>query len=111
MEENMKRMYVIPVRNVCNADCSFCYMKEKKNLSGPQFMNVSKLERKVKNLFGQFNEAEITGGGDPTLHPEINRIIKFFMENRVYTKMYTNGFLLREIEKIDEINISRVHFN
>ena len=108
----MKRLYLIPVREICNASCSFCYMKEKEiNTAIPQFIDISNLEEIVDEIRSEIKEVEITGGGEPLLHKEIGKIIELFKSRKIYTKMYTNGFLLKEIPKVDEINISRVHWN
>lgn len=104
----MRRLYLVPVKDLCNASCSFCYMKEKdKDLSRPNFISVKELSKSLKSIDNKFDEVEITGGGDPILHPEINKIINLFPDK--YSKMYTNGFKLKEIDNLNEINISRVH--
>ena len=105
-----RRLYLVPVREACNAKCTFCYMDEKMiDYSRPQFIPFSQLEEAVKPLKGSFNEVEITGGGDPSLHPKLSEILRLFPET--YRKMYTNGFKLTELPKFEEVNISRVHWN
>lgn len=108
----MKRMYLIPVKDKCNANCTFCYMHEKeKDELKPRFIDLSKLENIVSELGGGVKEVEITGGGEPLLHPKIEDIVSLFQKENIYTKIYTNGFLLKPIKKIDEMNISRVHWD
>ncbi|MDP3990079.1 MAG: radical SAM protein [archaeon] len=108
----MKRLYLVPVRDACNSNCSFCYMKEKKiDVSIPQYMDFDKLEEIIEEIQDEINEVEITGGGEPLIHKEIGRIIELFKAKKIYTKMYTNGFLLKEIPLVDEINLSRVHWD
>ncbi len=105
----MKRLYLIPVRDACPANCTFCYMKEKEiDYKKPQFIDVSKLEKAISGI-DDFEEVEITGGGDPLLHKDIQEIINLFRGK--YVKLYTEGFLLKEISGIDELNLSRVHWN
>ncbi|MBT4375898.1 hypothetical protein HOD29_00785 [archaeon] len=85
-------------------------MKEKKkDLTKPQRINVNQLEQTLYSIKDNFNEVEITGGGDPLIHLQINEIVNLFRDK--YTKLYTNGFLLKPISNLDELNISRVHWN
>ncbi len=106
------RLYLIPVRDVCNAHCTFCYMIEKPaDKVRPQFVDFDNLVRVVSEIKDNFSESEITGGGDPSIHPRIANIVRLMMDNGKYTKMYTNGFLLKQLPSFDEINISRVHWN
>jgi len=108
----MRRLYLIPVRDACNSNCSFCYMKAKKqDISKPQFIDPNKLEHIVDEIIADIKEVEITGGGEPLLHPNISDIINIFIKRGIYTKLYTNGFLLKDTPKIDEVNISRVHWD
>lgn len=108
--EDDKRLYLVPVRDNCNASCSFCYMKEKKkDYSKPQFISVDSLRNNVKSIENKFNEVEITGGGEPILHSKIGEIVDLFDDK--YVKIYTNGFILKSIEGVNEINISRIHWD
>jgi MoaA/NifB/PqqE/SkfB family radical SAM enzyme len=55
---------------------------------------------------------EITGGGEPTLHPALSTIVKNVRQcgaSRI--KLYTNGVRLIEGLDIDQLNISRVSLN
>lgn len=100
------RAYIIPVKRVCNSNCSFCFMKEKKINDNPDFMELSKLRQVIQNI--EYDEVEITGGGEPTLHPQINGIISAVKKPNTKIKLYTNGFKLCPLEQVDELNISRV---
>ncbi len=105
----MKRLYLVPVRDACPADCTFCYMKERETDKGkPQFIDISKLEKTISGI-KDFDEVEITGGGDSLLHKSIKGIIGLFPNK--YIKLYTEGFMLKDISGIDELNLSRVHWN
>lgn len=85
-------------------------MKERK-VDGimPSFISVEQLQDSTQSIVNNFDEVEITGGGEPMLHPQIEQILTFFKDK--YIKVYTNGFLLKPIPQIDEINISRVHWD
>ncbi len=103
-----RRLYLVPVREVCNADCTFCYMNEKAvDEQKPQFIRLEKLVENIAPFEGRFNQVEITGGGEPTLHQKLPEILRLF--EGTYRKMYTNGFSLRDLPSFEEVNISRVH--
>lgn len=105
-----RRLYLVPVREACNANCTFCYMDEKAiDYKKPQLIPLEKLAEVVADIKGKFNEVEITGGGDPTLHPKLPKILSLF--EGTYRKMYTNGFYLRELPPFEEVNLSRVHWD
>jgi len=105
-----RRLYLVPVREACNANCTFCYMDEKKiDYAKPQLIPFPKLEEAVKSIQGRFNQVEITGGGDPTLHPQLPEILKLF--DGTYRKTYTNGFSLKNLPSFEELNLSRVHWD
>src|SRR3989344_7961930 len=105
-----RRLYLVPVREACNANCTFCYMDEKKiDYKKPQLIPFDKLEEAVKTIRSKFNQVEITGGGDPTLHPKLSEIVNLFHDS--YRKMYTNGFFLPNLPPFEELNLSRVHWN
>lgn len=100
------RLYLIPVKRVCNSDCVFCFMKQKVVNNLPEFINIENLEKVVQNL--HYDEVEITGGGEPTLHKKINDIIQTVKKSNVKIKLYTNGFKLVDLKNVDELNISRI---
>ncbi|NMB69706.1 hypothetical protein GYA27_00685 [candidate division WWE3 bacterium] len=85
-------------------------MKEKAiDKDKPRFINPMQLHNVISPIWQEFEEIEITGGGEPILHPEINDIINLFTGK--YRKIYTNGFLLKYLPKFEEVNISRVHWD
>jgi molybdenum cofactor biosynthesis enzyme MoaA len=75
----------------------------------PEFIDVEQLRKAVAGIKDEFSEVEFTGGGEPLLHKRIGEIIQLF--DSKYTKLYTNGFMLKDIPKISEVNISRVHWD
>jgi pyruvate formate-lyase activating enzyme-like uncharacterized protein len=111
----MDKCYVVPISLACNADCTFCASKS---------YGLNKV-REVMPLNSEFdsvlvrlmelgiNRFEITGGGEPTLNPQLDHIIKYIRASSksLFLKMYTNGQRIVEIEPIQELNISRVHWN
>lgn len=114
MEQKDVRLYVIPVKKKCNASCSFCYMKDKKDNGLQEYLSVDKLNNLLlKNNLDRITSIELTGGGEPTLHPEIQTIINLLKNKlpKAKIKMYTNGIKPINIVGINELNISRVHWD
>jgi organic radical activating enzyme len=107
------KLYVLPVEKACNANCGFCITKVREKtgiLCEQEYLDVSELEESLKNL--EVHKIEITGGGEPTLHPEIERIINLCTD-KAKTQMYTNGALacgVRNLERLSNLSISRAHY-
>lgn len=104
------KCYIIPVAKACNADCIFCVTNTYHTKSASTYMPTSnKLESTFEQLYAAgVRYYEITGGGEPTLHPklkEISNAIKTL--GGVHIKLYTNGIFLKPEFHVDELNISR----
>lgn len=112
-----KRIYFVPVKTACNADCSFCITKtqEQKIAHMPQLLTDTKQFADTLRSLSRIgiDEFEITGGGEPFLHKSFQLLIDMIKSRFLnsYIKVYTNGFILKEIYGIDELNISRVHWD
>jgi len=80
----------------CNLKCVFCSVAERE---GDELdfkdIKIAILDLKVMGL----KAVEITGGGDATLHPEINELIEFCSGLGIDLGMITNG-----VELIDKVN-------
>lgn len=106
------KLYVIPVERNCNASCPYCINQFRK--LGSSFLEVSRLENCLKDL-SSIEAIEITGGGEPTLHQEIESIITLCTK-KARTQIYTNGSLIHKLEnnilrKLNPLCISRAHYN
>jgi len=113
----MGRIYLIPVRSACNADCPFCITRIERTKPAfdalPEIMPLGMLRHTLSDLPSNVTEIEITGGGEPQLHQGLAQIIGLLREWRptAKLKLYTNGFLLRDLPRVDEVNISRCHYD
>src|SRR5947207_9394149 len=84
----------------CNLSCGYCSEYDKSSDPVPVQVLEDRL-RKLKEL-GTFG-ISLTGG-EPTLHPDLPRIIRTCRELHFYrTSMITNGFFLRP-EMIETLN-------
>lgn len=106
------KLYVVPVEKICNAHCDFCITKVRIKtgvLCDKDYLNVSCLEDCLNRR--DIHRIEITGGGEPTLHPDIDKIIDI-CTSKAKTQMYTNGalaFRVKKLEKLSNLSISRAH--
>lgn len=77
----------------CNHKCSFCYNKEN---------NKKQFVLETKTVFRVLEEAKrmgvkaihLTGGGDPTVHPDFPLIVKKIKELDLELGLVTNGYIL-----------------
>ena len=94
----------------CNLSCGYCSEYDKTSDPVPVEVLEAQL-RKLKEL-GTFG-ISLTGG-EPTLHPELPRLIRTCRELRFYrTGMITNGFLLRPelIETLNQAGLQKMQIS
>ncbi len=111
----LDKCYIIPVQNACNCDCIFCISKSRNYDKKDELLKVDNKFIENIQLLKRRNikKFEITGGGEPLIHPDIELIVSII--KRIipdsYIKLYTNGFILKTIEGIDEVNLSIISDN
>jgi MoaA/NifB/PqqE/SkfB family radical SAM enzyme len=94
----------------CNLSCGYCSEYDKTSDPVPVQVLEDRL-RKLKEL-GTFG-ISLTGG-EPTLHPDLPRIIRTCRELRFYrTSMITNGFLLnpKMIETLNQAGLQKMQIS
>jgi organic radical activating enzyme len=109
------KCYLIPIQKKCNCNCFFCISKKRHYNKKEEILNVNKVFLNNIKLLQKrgIKKIEITGGGEPFLHPNLQEIINIIKNNipDSYIKLYTNGFILKPICNIDELNISVTHYD
>jgi MoaA/NifB/PqqE/SkfB family radical SAM enzyme len=94
----------------CNLACGYCSEFDKTSEPIPFEVLVERLEKlKALGTFG----ISLTGG-EPTLHPELPRLIQKCRELRFFrTGMISNGFFLRPglIEKLNEAGLQELQIS
>lgn len=92
--------------NRCNFNCSFCSCSARNRdfqLSYDQVMQIT------KTVGEQGCEAmTITGGGEPTLHPDFDAIINLLGFYEIEIGLVTNGTNLHTLNRLNEITWIRV---
>src|SRR5207249_6803684 len=88
----------------CNLSCGYCSEYDKVSEPVP----VEILEERLRRLKALGTFGISLTGGEPTMHPDLPRIIRTCRELRFYrTSMISNGFLLRP-ELIETLNKARL---
>ena len=92
--------------NICNANCYFCSNKNR-NLK-----ETLSLEQ-VKKLIDKFHlmGVELSGGGDPLCHPQINEIVDYLLKKGCKIGMITNGINLDKLKRLKDFVWLRISLN
>ena len=88
----------------CNLKCSFCSNVHRESHEDLDFNKLVDLLPKWQDL--GMKTVEITGGGDPTLYRHINELIEYIDILGLEMGMISNGVLLKD--KIKEENLNRL---
>lgn len=83
--------------NRCNLDCAYCSYGDRnirEELTKNELEEIVYLVWKLKTI-----ACTITGGGEPTLHPHLNSLIKTLKHCGINVGLVTNGKKLIDIDK------------
>jgi MoaA/NifB/PqqE/SkfB family radical SAM enzyme len=90
--------HIVPMRR-CNLACTYC--NEFDDVSDP--VPIEEMERRIDEL-GRLGTSVITiSGGEPLLHPELDRVVARIRKTGAIAGMITNGYLLMP-ERIQRLN-------
>ena len=90
--------HIVPMRR-CNLACTYC--NEYDDFSDP--VPIAEMERRIDEL-GRLGTAVITiSGGEPLLHPDLDRVIARIRKTGAIAGMITNGYLLMP-DRIKRLN-------
>jgi MoaA/NifB/PqqE/SkfB family radical SAM enzyme len=91
-------VHIVPVRR-CNIDCGYCNEYDK--VSSP--VPLETIERWIDKLSDLGTSVVACSGGEPLLHPQIERIVRRIRERGMIAGLITNGYLL-SVKKIEALN-------
>jgi MoaA/NifB/PqqE/SkfB family radical SAM enzyme len=94
--------HIIPMRR-CNLSCTYC--NEYDDVSKPVALDV--MVRRLDKLAALGTTAIIISGGEPLMHPDIDKIIARIRHHKMLACMITNGYLLTQdrIQKLNEAGL------
>lgn len=86
-------LHIMPTEK-CNLKCTFCSVANRKALPDLPFDLIKSVidestERGLKAVI-------LSGGGDPTLYPDINKLLTYLYDQDLQVGMITNGLQLSE---------------
>lgn len=85
-------IYQIEVTNACNFDCSMCPRKLMPRKTGDTFLPPEVIYKLIKEgAFAGSYFVELQMAGEPTLHPELSRIIHLVKATGVKVGLSTHG--------------------
>ena len=86
---------VIPITSNCNIKCKYCFYPDslEKKLSVDDIIEISK---NAPRCF-------IISGGEPTTHPNLDKIIAKLKENKTHCTLLTNGIKLADPRYLDSL--------
>jgi MoaA/NifB/PqqE/SkfB family radical SAM enzyme len=91
-------VHIIPMRR-CNLDCGYC--NEYDQVSKP--VPIEEMKRRLDYLAAMGTSIITISGGEPLMHPELERVIRHIRKHGMIAGMITNGFLLSN-ERIASLN-------
>lgn len=101
LSENIKSGYIPPVHpsisptNKCNQDCPFCSYSARDRELELSFEHFSSIVHTLEILGAK--AIDITGGGEPLMHPEISKMIELLISQKLKMSLTTNGKKLKDI--------------
>ncbi|MBI2816451.1 MAG: radical SAM protein [Acidobacteria bacterium] len=91
-------VHIIPMRR-CNLSCAYC--NEYDNFSPP--VPTAEMLRRVDLLAALAASVVTISGGEPLLHPDLDKIIARMRRHGIISGMITNGYLLTA-HRIEQLN-------
>jgi MoaA/NifB/PqqE/SkfB family radical SAM enzyme len=91
-------VHIIPNRR-CNLSCTYC--NEYDDVSKP--VPLEEMRCRLDTLAGMGTSIITISGGEPLLHPDLDKIIRHIRQRGMIAGLITNGFFLNK-ERIEELN-------
>src|SRR4051794_29614693 len=96
--DHVVQAHIVPIRR-CNLSCAYC--NEYDDVSKP--IAAEEMERRIDHL-GRLGVSLVTiSGGEPMLHPELERVIARIRKVGAIAGLITNGYLLT-VDRIKSLN-------
>ena len=85
----------------CNIGCKFCYYRHKTNKNWKN-IKLAKTEASIYRKFFDNKRVDITGG-EPTIYPKIDELVRHCKKNGLRPSIITNGIILSKEKKVIEL--------
>ena len=90
--------HIIPIRR-CNLSCEYCNEFDKVSMPVP----TAEMLHRIDLLAALGTEIITFSGGEPLLHPDLDKLIRHVRNHRRIATLITNGYLLSQ-ERIRDLN-------
>jgi hypothetical protein len=94
-------MFHISIANPCNLTCSFCCFANRTLKEMLTFEQITKAIDSFVELGA--TGMEITGGGEPTLHPDFGRVVNYAYSKGLKIGVVTNGTTISKWHKVGNV--------
>lgn len=101
------KIFAIELTNYCNARCSFCPYPTPAHTREKGMMQSEVLYR-IINHISEPKAINISGLGEPTLHPQLVDMIQLLTNNGIKTQLNTNGKKLNQ-QLYDQLVMAGLH--
>jgi len=100
--------HIVPMRR-CNLSCAYCNEYDK--VSAP--VAIDEILRRLSLLAGLGTEIITVSGGEPLLHPDLDRIIRGIRSVGSIATIITNGYLLtpKRIERLNRAGLEHLQIS
>lgn len=98
---------VMYITDFCNAKCPWCYYQSFLTDQPKNHLSLEELKSKVEKQRNYYNLGwtDLTGKGEPTLHPNITEIVKLCAEAKLKPTVITNGLLPNVVDKLIAVGL------
>ena len=94
---------VLEITDACNLTCSMCYADSRPGLKHKSFEEVARAIDTLVRVEGDPDVLQLSGG-EPTLHPEFDRILEYALAQPIhYVMINTNGIRIAKDDDLVEL--------
>src|SRR5262245_57813452 len=100
--------HVIPMRR-CNLSCAYC--NEYDSFSNP--VPTAVMCKRIKQLAALGTSVVTISGGEPLLHPDLDKIIRCIRDHGMLAELITNGYLLtpQRIRRLNRVGLDHLQIS
>jgi uncharacterized radical SAM superfamily Fe-S cluster-containing enzyme len=93
-------LVVLPVTHACNLHCPICYVNTHAKVDK---IPLEKIKNQIDELSRQRVQRINIFGGEPTVRPDLNKIIFYIKEKKILPVLFTNGIKLTDMRYLKEL--------
>lgn len=105
----MARLGYIQVARICNQNCIFC-----SNPPNGRLISFAKFKKTIDYYVKQKYDGIILTGGEPTLHPDLNKFIEYANSRNIHPRIITNAQKIANIKYLSSLissGLNHIHIS